>query len=86
MGHIFPSPLQPSTRAGTDPCTAAGPTIHRSVGVATIVALMKAHRGPTPASADLEERFRIDAWLEADMLPEESSAPPGSCDMRRRSR
>jgi hypothetical protein len=84
MGHLLPSSRQAGT--ASEPDAPLLPAIHRSVGVATIVALMKAHRGASPASAELEEGLRIDAWAVADMLPEDSSAPSGSCDMASGSR
>lgn len=49
--------------------------VHLSLGVATLVALMKADR-PTAGrrQPDADEAARIDAWLQMGMLPTEAAS------------
>ncbi len=56
-------------------------TVHLSLGVTTLVALMEAHRPATARMApDAAEAARIDVWLQADMLPAETQANPVLCN------
>ena len=77
MGHVVQFPRKQHTGAADEtdlPC----PPVHHSIGVGTIVALLRAHQPERPVASEVEEKVRLDSWVATDALPEDRADPrPG---------